>query len=60
MFKAGTPSSEPINGNLVSGNITNANLEGPMAGKTLIDLTISMELCENMLTYIVKSILMVK
>jgi hypothetical protein len=47
LFKAETPSSEPINGNLASGNITNANLEGPMAGKTLIDLTKSIELGET-------------
>lgn len=47
LFKAETPSAEPINGNLASGNITNANLEGPMAGKTLIDLTKSMELGET-------------
>ena len=47
LFMTETPSTEPINGNLVSGNITNANLEGPMAGKTLIDLTKSMELGET-------------
>ena len=47
LFKAETPSSEPINGNLASGNITNANLEGPMAGKTVMDLTKSMELGET-------------
>jgi hypothetical protein len=47
LFKTETPSTEPINGNLASGNITNANLEGPMAGKTLIDLTKSMELGET-------------
>jgi len=47
LFKADTPSSEPINGNLASGNITNANLEGPMAGKTVMDLTKSMELGET-------------
>ena len=47
LFKAETPSTEPINGNLASGNITNANLEGPMAGKTVIDLTKSMELGET-------------
>ena len=47
LFMAETPSTEPINGNLVSGNITNAKLEGPMAGKTLIDLTKSMELGET-------------
>ena len=47
LFKTETPSAEPINGNLASGNITNANLEGPMAGKTLIDLTKSMELGET-------------
>jgi hypothetical protein len=47
LFKTETPSTEPINGNLVSGNITNAKLEGPMAGKTLIDLTKSMELGET-------------
>lgn len=47
LFKAETPSSEPINGNLVSGNTTNVNLEGPMAGKILIDLTKSMELGET-------------
>jgi hypothetical protein len=43
LFKTETPSTEPINSNLVSGNITNAKLEGPMAGKTLIDLTKAME-----------------
>ena len=47
LFKAETPSSEAINGILTSGNITNANLEGPMAGKTLMDLTQSMELGET-------------
>ena len=47
LFKTETPSTEPINGNLVSGNITNANLKRPMAGKTLIDLTKSMELGET-------------
>lgn len=47
LFKTETPSTEPINGNLASGNITNANLEGPMAGKTVIDLTKSMELGET-------------
>lgn len=47
LFKAETLSTEPINGNLASGNITNANLEGPMAGKTVIDLTKSMELGET-------------
>lgn len=47
LFKTETPSSEPINGNLASGNITNANLEGPMAGKTLMDLTKSIELGET-------------
>ena len=47
LFKTETPSIEPINGNLASGNITNANLEGPMAGKTLMDLTKSMELGET-------------
>ncbi|HEX2406726.1 MAG TPA: CHRD domain-containing protein [Nitrososphaeraceae archaeon] len=47
LFKTETPSTEPINGNLASGNITNANLEGPMAGKTLMDLTKSMELGET-------------
>ncbi|MGB9169372.1 MAG: CHRD domain-containing protein [Nitrososphaeraceae archaeon] len=47
LFMAETPSTEALNGNLVSGNITNANLEGPMAGKTLIDLTKSMELGET-------------
>lgn len=47
LFKTETPSAEPINGNLASGNITNANLEGPMAGKTLIDLNKSMELGET-------------
>jgi hypothetical protein len=47
LFKAETPSSEAINGILTSGNITNANLEGPMAGKTLTDLTQSMELGET-------------
>ncbi|MGZ5551632.1 MAG: CHRD domain-containing protein, partial [Nitrososphaeraceae archaeon] len=39
LFKTESPSSKPINGILMSGNITNADLEGPMAGKTLIDLT---------------------
>jgi hypothetical protein len=47
LFKTETPSPEPINGNLASGNITNANLEGPMAGKTLLDLTKSIELGET-------------
>ena len=47
MFKTDTPSAEPINGNLASGNITNADLEGPMAGKTLIDLNKAIELGET-------------
>ena len=47
LFKTETPSSEPINGNLVSGNITNANLEGSMAGKTILDLTQAMETGET-------------
>jgi hypothetical protein len=47
LFKAETPSTEPINGNLASGNITNANLEGPMTGKTVLDLTQSMEAGET-------------
>ena len=34
-------------GSSTSGNITNADLEGPMAGKTLIDLTKAMELGET-------------
>jgi CHRD domain-containing protein len=47
LFKTESPSSKPINGILTSGNITNADLEGPMAGKTLIDLTKAMELGET-------------
>ena len=47
LFKTESPSSKPINGILASGNITNADLEGPMAGKTLIDLTKAMELGET-------------
>ena len=47
LYKTESPSSEPINGILTSGNITNADLEGPMAGKTLIDLTKVMELGET-------------
>ena len=47
LFKTDTPSAEPINGNLASGNITNADLEGPMAGKTLIDLNKAIELGET-------------
>src|SRR5687767_12942859 len=47
LFKTESPSSKPINGILTSGNITNADLEGPMAGKTLIDLTKTMELGET-------------
>ncbi|MGZ5501189.1 MAG: CHRD domain-containing protein, partial [Nitrososphaeraceae archaeon] len=35
LFKTESPSSESMNGILTSGNITNADLEGPMAGKTL-------------------------
>ena len=47
LFKTESPSSKPINGILTSGNLTNADLEGPMAGKTLIDLTKAMELGET-------------
>jgi hypothetical protein len=47
LFKTVSPSSKPINGILMNGNITNADLEGPMAGKTLIDLTKAMELGET-------------
>ena len=47
LFKSDSPSSEPMNGILTSGNITNADLEGPMAGKTLIDLNKAMELGET-------------
>ena len=47
LFKTETPSAEPINGILATGNITNAKLEGPMAGKTLMDLTKSIELGET-------------
>ena len=36
-----------MNGILTSGNITNADLEGPMAGKTLTDLNKAMELGET-------------
>ncbi len=47
LFKTESPSSKPINGILTSGNLTNPDLEGPMAGKTLIDLTKAMELGET-------------
>ena len=47
LFKTESPSSETMNGILTSGNITNADLEGPMAGKTLIDLNKAMELGET-------------
>ena len=47
LFKTDSPSSEPMNGILTSGNITNADLEGPMAGKTLTDLNKAMELGET-------------
>lgn len=47
LFKTESPSSEIMNGILTSGNITNADLEGPMAGKTLIDLNKAMELGET-------------
>ena len=47
LYKTESPSSKPINGIRTSGNITNADLEGPMAGKTLIDLTKAMELGET-------------
>jgi hypothetical protein len=47
LFKTESPSSESMNGILTSGNITNADLEGPMAGKTLIDLNKAMELGET-------------
>ena len=50
LFKTESPSSESMNGILTSGNITNADLEGPMAGKTLIDLNKAMELGE---TYVI-------
>ena len=47
LFKTESPSSESMNGILTSGNITNADLEGPMAGKTLVDLNKAMELGET-------------
>ncbi|MGZ5551490.1 MAG: CHRD domain-containing protein [Nitrososphaeraceae archaeon] len=47
LFKTESPSLESMNGILTSGNITNADLEGPMAGKTLIDLNKVMELGET-------------
>lgn len=47
LFKTESPSSKSMNGILTSGNITNAALEGPMAGKTLIDLNKAMELGET-------------
>jgi len=47
LFKTESPSSEVMNGILTSGNITNTDLEGPMAGKTLIDLNKAMELGET-------------
>jgi hypothetical protein len=47
LFKTESPSSESMNGILTSGNITNADLEGSMAGKTLIDLNKAMELGET-------------
>jgi len=47
LFKTESPSPESMNGILTSGNITNADLEGPMAGKTLIDLNKAMELGET-------------
>jgi hypothetical protein len=47
LFKTESPSSESMNGILTRGNITNADLEGPMAGKTLIDLNKAMELGET-------------
>lgn len=47
LFKTESPSPDPMNGILTSGNISNADLEGPMAGKTLIDLNKAMELGET-------------
>jgi CHRD domain len=47
LFKTESPSSEIMNEILTSGNITNVDLEGPMAGKTLIDLNKAMELGET-------------
>lgn len=47
LFKTESPSPEPLKGILTSGNISNADLEGPMAGKTLIDLNKAMELGET-------------
>jgi hypothetical protein len=47
LFKTESPSSEVMNGILTRGNITNTDLEGPMAGKTLIDLKKAMELGET-------------
>jgi len=47
LFKTESPSSESMDGILTSGNITNADLEGPLAGKTLIDLNKAMELGET-------------
>ncbi|MGZ5485413.1 MAG: CHRD domain-containing protein [Nitrososphaeraceae archaeon] len=47
LFKTESPSLESMNGILTSGNITNADLEGQIAGKTLIDLNKAIELGET-------------
>lgn len=47
LFKTETPSSDPVNGTLATGNITNTDLEGPLAVKTVLDLTKFMELGET-------------
>ena len=41
LFKADQPTG-PIDGNLAEGNITDANLEGPMQGKSIADLSTAM------------------
>ena len=42
LFKPDTPTEKMVTGLLSEGNITTANLEGPLAGKQLSDLTSSM------------------
>jgi hypothetical protein len=47
LFKADIPTEKMVTGLLSEGNITTANLEGPLAGKQLSDLTSSMQAVET-------------
>ena len=42
LFQPDTPTQKMVSGLLSEGNITSANLEGPLAGKQLSDLLSSM------------------